>query len=232
MKDRHPLLSAAYFAPVQWFFHLNRGESAWIDRHEHFIKQTFRNRCIIASPQGALALSVPVEAPSGGSLSHTPMSDVRISNHGKWRTEHWNALKTAYGESPFFEYYADDIRPFFERQWTFLFDFNFEITQKLCELLDIRPHMELTDRYIPAEKTAAEGRSDPSTDRLQPTDEPQKTVSLQDFRAAIRPKNPPADPDFTPRPYYQVYRTEHGFLPNLSVLDLLFNMGNEAILWL
>ena len=212
-----PLLSAAYFPPVQWFVHLNRSGQAWVDGHEHFVKQTFRNRCVIASPQGPLALTVPVEAPLGDRLSHTAMRDVRISNHGKWRTEHWNALATAYGESPFFEYYADDLRPFFERQWTFLFDFNMDIVECICRLLDICPTLHTTTRYVPPEEQG------PAT---------HATPDVLDLRAVIRPKHAPADPLFVPRPYYQVYAQEQGFCPNLSVLDLLFCQGNEAVLWL
>jgi hypothetical protein len=134
------------------------------------------------------------------------MRDIRISDHGNWRHLHWNALMSAYGESPFFEFYADDIRPFFERRWDYLFDFNMEITQKMCELLDVRPHILPTDEYCNDE--------------------------IDDFRDAIRPKHPLPDTDFQPRRYYQVYEQKYGFLPNLSILDLLFNEGNEAIMYL
>lgn len=136
------LLSTSYFGPVQWYQKLNRFDDVLIEQHEHFLKQTYRNRCLIATTQGTQALSLPVEAAEGGqALSKTEIKDVRISNHGKWRTEHWNALQSAYGESPFFEFYEDDIRPFFEQRWDFLFDFNLAITEKLCELLDIHPHI-------------------------------------------------------------------------------------------
>ncbi len=206
------LLSSTYFGPVQWYQKLAHGDVAIIERHDHFIKQTFRNRCVIATTQGTQALTVPVESPQGLRVDKTEMKDVRVSDHGAWRRLHWQALQSAYGESPFFEYYADDIQPFFEKRWEFLFDFNLAITHKMCELLDIESHIELTDEYMPPQQTDDE--------------------TTVDYRDAIRPKHPLPDPTFVPRPYYQVYQQKFGFLPNLSILDLLFNEGNEAVLYL
>ena len=102
------LLSSAYFAPIQWYQKLNRYSSCLIEQHDNFIKQTYRNRCVIASANGPQALSIPVEKYEGVKC---PMKDVRISDHDNWRHQHWNALQSSYGESPFFEYYEDDIRP-------------------------------------------------------------------------------------------------------------------------
>lgn len=200
------LLATTYFGPVQWYQKLNQSDRCLIERHDHFIKQTYRNRCVIATTNGLQALTVPIERFEG---AHCAMLNIRISDHGSWRHLHWNALQSAYGESPFFEFYADDIRPFFERRWEFLVDFNMEIMQKMCELLDIQPHITLTDAYISADE---EG--------------------VTDYRDAIRPKNPLPDDSFQPRRYYQVYEQKHGFQPNLSILDLLFNEGPEAVLYL
>jgi hypothetical protein len=197
------ILSSAYFGPVQWYQKLNRYDECLIERCDNFIKQTYRNRCIIATTNGVQALTVPIEKYDGLKCQ---MRDIRISDHGNWRHLHWNALMSAYGESPFFEFYADDIRPFFERRWDYLFDFNMEITQKMCELLDARSHILPTDEYC--------------------------NDGIDDFRDAIRPKHPLPDADFQPRRYYQVYEQKYGFLPNLSILDLLFNEGNEAIMYL
>lgn len=150
----------------------------------------------------------------------TETKDIRISDHGNWRHLHWNALLSAYGESPFFEFYADDLRPFFERRWTFLLDFNMAINEKVCELLDIAPCLSFTTSY-----------GVPSEDDEAAVKDCHKAI-VTDYRDAIRPKHPLLDDSFTPRPYYQVYQQKFGFLPNLSILDLLFNMGNEAVLWL
>lgn len=200
------LLATTYFGPVQWYQKLNQSDRCLIECHDHFIKQTYRNRCVIATTNGLQALTVPIERFEG---AHCAMLNIRISDHGSWRHLHWNALQSAYGESPFFEFYADDIRPFFERRWEFLVDFNMEITQKMCELLDIQPHITLTDAYVSAED-----------------------VGATDYRDVIRPKNPLPDDRFQPRRYYQVYEQKHGFQPNLSILDLLFNEGPEAVLYL
>ena len=196
------LLSTTYFGPVQWYQKLHRAEHVQIERWESFQKQTYRNRCLIATTQGIQALTVPVVR---GETSL--MKDLRISDHGNWRHLHWNALQSAYGESPFFEYYQDDIRPFFQNRWEFLLDFNEAIREKMCELIDIQPQVSYTEQWV------------------------ENSESL-DYRENINPKRPAPDPDFVSRPYYQVYQQKHGFQPNLSILDLLFNMGPEGIFWL
>lgn len=197
------LLSSAYFGPVQWFQKLHRYDRCLIERYDNYVKQTYRNRCVIAATGGPQTLTVPIERYDG---SKCLMRDIRISDHGAWRHVHWNAIVSSYGESPFFDYYADDILPFFERRWKYLYDFNLDITHTVCSLLDIRPVIEPTSDYIRTEDVAAD-----------------------DFRDAIRPKYPLPDAAFEPRPYYQVYSRKHGFLPNLSILDLLFNEGPEGI---
>lgn len=205
------ILSSAYFAPVQWYQKLNRYENIVIEQHDNFIKQTYRNRCVIATTQGLQALTIPVERPSDARLDKTQLKDICISDHGNWRHLHWKALLSAYGESPFFEYYADDIHPFYEKKYKFLLDFNMEINAKMMELLDIeKSSLSLSNEY-----SSYEGDSD--------------TV---DFREVIRPKHPGEDKDWQPKKYYQVYQQKFGFQPNLSILDLLFNEGNEAVCYL
>ena len=102
---------------------------------------------LIPTTNGPLALTIPTNHDI--SLS---MKDIRISDHANWRHVHWNALLSAYGESPFFEYYQDDIRPFYEKKYEFLFDFNMETTAKMIELLDIRPKISVTDEYVLSEE--------------------------------------------------------------------------------
>lgn len=202
------LLSSTYFGPIQWYQKLNRYDHCMIEQHDNFIKQTYRNRCVIPTTNGLQSLSIPVTTVADSPISKTPMKDIRISDHGNWRHIHWNALTSAYGESPFFEYYQDDIRPFFERKWDFLIDFNMEITQKMNELLDIRPTISLTDEFVSSVNDVA------------------------DFRDVIRPKHAGYDADFNPKRYYQVYQQKFDFQPNMSILDLLFNEGNESVFYL
>ena len=216
------LLSSTYFGPVQWYQKLNRYEECLIERHESFIKQTYRNRMTIATTNGPLSLTIPTNHDTS-----MAMKDIRISDHANWRHVHWNALLSAYGESPFFEYYQDDIRPFYEKKYDFLFDFNMETTMKMIELLDIRPHIKVTDEYFPKKSQLSEERSTKSEELNGLSGV--KDDEIMDFRDAIRPKKPLPDPEFIPERYYQVYEQKHGFLPNMSILDLLFNEGNEAI---
>ena len=197
------LLSTTYFGPVQWYQKLHRADAVLIEQWESFQKQTYRNRCQIATTNGVQALTVPVERGTSPLIK-----DIRISDHGNWRHLHWMALQSAYGESPFFEYYQDDIRPFFEQRWDYLVDFNEAICQKMCELIDIQPQVARSLEFVAEPKEQA------------------------DYRTAINPKHPAPDAGFAPKPYYQVYAPKHGFLPNLSVLDLLFNMGPESIFYL
>lgn len=110
------LLGSTYFGPVQWYQKLNRYENCVIEQHDNFIKQTYRNRCVIPTTNGLQSLSIPVTTIADAQISKTSMKDIHISDHGNWRHIHWNALCSAYGESPFFEYYQDDIRPFFEKK--------------------------------------------------------------------------------------------------------------------
>ena len=239
-----PLLSSAYLAPVQWYAKLFRSDGCWMEQHDHFIKQTYRNRCIIATANGAQALTIPIERPSGEQASRMAMKDIRISDHSNWRHIHWQAIVSAYSESPFFEYYADDIRPFFTRRWEWLFDFNLETTRTLCTLLDIQPTLLLTQEYLPAadgystfttSPSAFSARKEQGSFLENPSaasSHLRSESSLIDFRNTISPKNALPDADFSPRDYYQVFAQKHGFLPNLSILDLLFNMGNEAIFYL
>ena len=324
------LLSTTYFGPVQWYQKLNRHRCI-IEQHDNFVKQTYRNRCVIASANGPQTLTVPIERYDGMKCA---MRDIRISDHGNWRHLHWQALVSAYGETPFFEYYADDIRPFFEEhRWKYLLDFNLDITQTLCSLLDVRPDLTLSDHYIDADETicgsgslsgaaagfeeankglngaaesfggangldgatesfggavkrlggaaesfggavkgldgaaesfggafkgldgaagsfggavkgldgAAEsfGGAVKGLERAKGLNGAAESLGSSsacslfvDYRDAIRPKHPLPDAEFEARPYYQVRAQRHGFLPNLSVLDLLFNEGPEGIFWL
>ena len=236
------LLSSTYFGPIQWYQKLNRYDECLIERHESFIKQTYRNRMIIPTTNGPLSLTIPTNHDI--SLS---MKDIRISDHANWRHVHWNALLSAYGESPFFEYYQDDIRPFFEKKYEFLFDFNMETTQKMIELLDIRPKISITEEYVLSEerrvkseeseerRTKSEKFDSFANHKVQSSNlkvQSKEVQSIVDFRDAIRPKKPLPDAEFAPQRYYQVYEQKYGFQPNMSILDLLFNEGNEAIFYL
>ncbi len=196
------LLQTTYFGPIQWYQKLNRYDQCLIEQFDSYQKQTYRNRCVIATANGLQTLTVPVEV----SGEKQTVKDVRVSDHNQWRRVHWNALQSAYSESPFFDYYADDIRPFFEQRYEYLVDFNEAIRQKMCELIDIHPTVVYTSAYA----------------KQHPND----------FRDIINAKHPKPDSELEIRPYWQVFDHKHGFQPNLSILDLLFCMGPESIFYL
>lgn len=205
------LLPSCYLPPVEWFTKLYGYERVWVEQYDNYEKQTYRNRCVIDSPNGPLPLSLPVEKLTEGKCL---MKDIRISDHNNWRRIHWQALSSSYLSSPFFEYYQDDFRPFYERKWEFLVDFNEALVEKCCELIDLQPEMQRTREY-----TAAKDLTHENTDQIH------------DFRAIIHPKRGyEQDTEFVAVPYYQVFRHKHGFQPNLSIVDLLFNMGPESLL--
>lgn len=184
------LLPSCYLAPISHYSAYYRADEVRLEVCDHFVKQTFRNRCLIDTPQGVLALTIPV-VKQGGKMV---MRDVRISDHGNWRHQHWNALESSYRQSPFFEYYADDLAPFYEKKWEFLVDFNEELMAVVSSLLDIQKPVVRTETY-----------------------ESEPFAGL---------------PPYESRPYYQMFAPRHGFLPDLSIVDLLFTQGPEGVLWL
>lgn len=198
-------LSSAYLGPVAYYSKLYAYPHTIVEQYDHYVKQTYRNRCIIATANGPLALTIPTESNNGNKCL---MRDIRISDHGNWRHLHWNALESAYRQSPFYEYYADDFRPFYEKRYTFLLDFNEELRQLVCSLIGFAPRVIRSSEYL------SEYPSD-----------------TDDFRESIHPKYDfRTDRNFQAHPYYQVFNRRHGFLPNLSIVDLLFNMGPESLL--
>ena len=198
------LLPSAYLPPVWYFAQLCAcdGHTAQVECCDHYAGQTYRNRCYIAGADGPLSLTIPVVK---GTEPKTLMRDVRISDHGHWHRQHWNALTTAYASSPFFLYYEDDFRPFYEHPCRFLYDFNLALTELCCHLIDLHPQLLPTTAY-----TSAGARDD--------------------WRECIRPGGEAAmNTACTCVPYWQVSAHRLGFLPGLSIVDLLFNMGPESI---
>jgi hypothetical protein len=193
-------ISTAYLGPVQQYSKMFHFPEVRIETSENYLKQSYRNRCIIAGANGPLPLSVPIVKPD---TLKCLTKDIRISDHGNWRHLHWNAIVSAYNSTPFFEYYEDDFAPFYEKKYEFLFDFNEELRMLICQLLDIQPQIQYTTSF--------------------------EADVENDFRW-ISPKQDIADPSFLLKPYYQAFQDKHGFLPNLSIIDLLFNTGNEGIL--
>ncbi|MBN2638588.1 MAG: WbqC family protein [Bacteroidales bacterium] len=192
------LLSSAYLPPITYFAILMQ-YPVYIENHETFPKQTYRNRCHIYSDKGLMTLSIPVTKPSG---NHTQTNQVQILNLEKWHLKHWRAIQAAYESSPYFLYYKDDIAPYYQDNEISLFDFNKHLIYKISELIGFEPEIRFTEKF---EK------------------QPQNMI---DLRNVIHPKT---EHHLTSFPsYLQVFDSKHGFLPDLSIVDLLFNMGPET----
>ena len=196
----HPL----YLAPVPLYVHLYAADRFVIDDVSPFVKQTYRSRAAIASESGAQQLTIPV-VHDGGRVA---MRDVRISEHGNWRHQHWNAIVSAYRKSPFFEYYADDFAHFYEEKDGFLMDFNLRLHGVVSELLGLERGVEfLSARDVDA-------------------------AAVSDLRNIAEPKVLASMHGVGELPYYQVFAQRNGFIPSLSIVDLLFNTGPEGLLLL
>lgn len=193
------VLPMLYLPPVEYFMALNKHKTnILIERGEHFPKQTYRNRANICSPDGVLALTVPVVK---GSKNHTRIKDVQISYDFNWQRLHWMSLQACYRRSAYFEYYEDDFAPFYENKEKFLFDHNEQLLQLLLKLIKIKPVIAYTETYEA------------------------EYPELIDMRSSISPKK---ESDINQTPYFQVFEEKNGFFKNLSIVDLLFNQGPQA----
>jgi hypothetical protein len=177
-----------------------------IEIYGTYQKQTYANRCNIAVSNGVMPLIIPVE-----NQGKTLTKDVKISNHFDWQTLHFRALQSAYRSSPFFEYYADELSELYRQKFVYLVDFNINLQDKILQLLNYQNlNISLSTTY----KKSFENSNFDLREVLLPK---KKILNL--------PKN-------LKKEYYQVFSVKLGFMENLSVFDLLFNMGNEARIYL
>lgn len=175
-----------------------------LEQCERWQKMSFRNRCLISGANGTLALSVPV---TGGRNVGEIIKDVKIDNTKNWQSIHWRSIFSAYNRSPWFEFYRDEMEIFYNKKFEFLWDWNIELMYWILKKLDIRTPVRFSDRY----KNRSE--LDPGT---------------VDMRSQILPKNLDFYKNECPA-YSQVFEQKHGFIPNLSIIDLLFCEGKNAM---
>jgi hypothetical protein len=188
------------FPNIAWWRHFSDpGVTLLLDLQEHFEKMSFRNRYMVAGADGMLTLSIPL---AEGRQQRKAMKDVLICNQSRWQLQHWRTLTSVYGRAPYFEHYAPELEPLFITPFEHLADFS---------IAAIRLLQQLTGIVFPVAFTASYQASLPE--------------AAADLRAGFRTRNYEQG-DF--RPYYQSFAERHGFLPNLSILDLLFSEGPAA----
>ena len=215
------LLSTAYFPPIEYFAVIANSGRVEIESGEMYQKQSYRTRCHINGANGLLVLTLPVlrsAAKEDGMNSHKlPTSQLKIDYSKPWLFQHKRALEAAYMSSPFFEYYMDDIYEILDSGEESLLSMNTRLTHKIAELIGLETPIALTDGEF-----------------IQPGSEELAGRKISDFRESIHPKRVS---DLLERlkinkPYWQVFTNKQGFIPNLTILDLLFNEGPNAISFL
>ena len=171
-----------------------------LEAHEHYQKQSYRNRCYVLTANKVDALTVPVQQ----GTHHQSIRDLRIDSTQSWQMHHWRCLRTAYGKAPFFEYYAPDLELVYRKNWIFLFDLNYELLTICLKLMRIRPILNLTDCYTKSE-----------------------LVGLFDARSGLNLRNR-SDTYVFHQPVSYSQNFGQNFVPNLSIIDLLFCQGPAA----
>jgi len=199
----HVLLSTAYLPPVEYFALLLADNTA-IDREERYQKQSYRNRAVIMNGNGPLNLIIPTVHEGRMGI----VKDVQIEYTTPWQRAHWRSIESAYNNTPYYLYYKDALKPFYEKPFEHLFDFNLQLTQTLMKLLQLNRDVVTTTTFKP--------------------------YTQDDTRLLIQPKQARKEeyPFKLKTPYYQVFEDKFGFIPNLSVIDLLFNEGPQAASYL
>ena len=206
----HTFLNLTFVADLHYLPSVPWMALAWhtavleLEAVEHFQKGSYRNRCHIAGPNGIQRLSIPLQQ---GKHQQTPIREVRIAYREPWRQVHWRSIQAAYGNAPFYDFYAGELEGFYLKKHVFLFDFNLELLQFLLEKTGWSGEIRLTGEY------RFKGPDGNLPGYLRDTVTPQKMANLSWF---------------TPLPYPQVFAERHGFLPGLSALDLLFCQGKNA----
>ncbi|TXD48727.1 WbqC family protein [Polaribacter sp. IC073] len=196
------LFIPTYFSPISQYSEIINSEEVRFEMDDNFQKQSFRNRCYISNTNGKQLLNIPVKHPVTSGRKKT--KDTLVENATPWQDQHFKSLKTAYRNSPFFEFYVDDMAPIFEKEYTFLQDINIDTFLFISEALQINTAFKKTTIYTT------------ETDN-------------KDYRDLAEVKN---QPEILVDKYIQMFDDKHGFIPNLSILDLLFMEGPNAITYL
>ena len=194
------VIESQYFPPLEFFSLIKNENEIIIDGHEHFVKQTYRNRCYILAAEKVLPLSVPLNGVNKKILT----KDIKIDYIQKWQNQHWRAVKSAYSKSPYFEYYADYVHDIIYTNHTFLLDLNHDILTFCQRVLQLDFKISYSEKYLES-----------------------GNGTFNDMKSIIHPKKAFVDRKFhVSHPYTQTFGSK--FAPNLSIIDLIFCMGPES----
>ncbi len=198
------IFSIAYWPNIEYLAHIIREKEILIEKHENFIKQTYRNRCVILSPAGPQNLIVPVLG--GRSRNKKTITEIAIDYSKHWVSNHLNSIKTAYGSAPFFDFFFDEVKQVLSQKPQTLFELAMATLKASLRMLRSDVKITFTDSF-----------------------EKKYTHKIKDLRTGVSPK---VRSQLEFPSYPQVFEDRFGFVPNLSVLDLVFNLGNEAFSYL
>ena len=193
------LFSSYYLAPIAYYYYLIKHNNIAEDVYENFVKQTYRNRFYILSPNGIQSLTIPLIKVK----RKKPFKDVKIAYDENWQKIHWKSIESAYRSSPYFEYYEDEFQPLFEQKFDFLIDLNTKLQTKIIDIIGIETTISKSSSYI------------------------ENIDDYIDYRTSLSPKNEITNLNFPN--YMQVFNDRLPFKPNLSILDLLFNEGPNSL---
>ena len=194
------VIESQYFPPIEYFSLLKAESEITIDRHEHFVKQTYRNRCYILTSNQSLMLSIPLK----GVNKKIKTGEIRIDYSEDWRKDHWRAITSAYRRSPFFEFYETSISELIHKEHDLLIDKNQAILSFCLQVLQLDAKIKYSEKY-----------------------QEKDTEGVLDYRSVIHPKKSHLDRTiFTPKKYIQTFGKD--FVENLSILDLIFCCGPES----
>lgn len=196
------LVHPTYFPSIAHFVAMVHTEEVLLEIDDNFVKQTYRNRTYIYGANGKLALNIPV---IHSQKNRQKYRDVKIFNEDNWQSLHWKSLLSAYRTSPFFEFYEDEFQSIFEYRADYILDFNLKCIEVVCECLQLQLNTSKTEFY----KKKVEG--------------------INDCRHLVNAKK---EKLYQFDSYTQVFIDKHGFITNLSILDLLFNEGPNALNYL
>jgi len=199
------VLGSAYWPNIHYLYYLLNSQEIYIDHYEHYQKQSYRNRTKILSANGELDLSIPVKKWANNAAIHT----IEISYAEDWQKQHWRAIQSAYKNSPYFDFLEDEIEAFYTQKFQYLHQFNAEQLKWVLKVFKQKKKIIYTESYFENTKTD-------SIVNLRNSIHPKEEVSNQSIRNLLE------------KPYYQTFATKFGFVPNLSVLYLIFNQATKS----